>query len=77
MKLADYYYGLSDADKTAFAKALPTSREYIRVHLIPEHRKPDRNLRFEQLAKIPEITNNQVSLAEVFEHFSDREEVAA
>lgn len=77
MNLRTFYYSLTDEQQVAYAKSIGSTTEYVRVHLIPKHRKPDRSRPLKKLQQMAAESNGKVTLDEVIAHFSDMAESAA
>ena len=67
MNFRDYFSGLSNEDKNAFAARCNTSSNYIQVHYMSSPpRKVPRRDRLDEMAA---ASNGQVSYDEIINHF--------
>ena len=71
MELRKYYQSLTVQQRKEYAERAGTDVEYIRVHLIPPNKQPDRTPRRKLMQKLAEASDGNVTIDEVFRHFFD------
>jgi hypothetical protein len=76
MKLHEYFYSKSVAERNQFADAIDYSHSYVQIHLIPKNSPPDRLPPLPKLRLISKATSGVVSFEEVLEHFEQIESAA-
>ena len=69
MNLRDYFYGLSPAERDAFADRAGTSAAYLTFHLIPSRRKPDRFPHIKLQRRLVAASKGGITLDAVRTHF--------
>lgn len=77
MTLTKFYYSLDKPLKLAYAGAVNTTVDYIRIHLIPKNKLPDRTPGMDKLVALAKHSGGKVSVNEVIAHFSQRNDKAA
>lgn len=69
MDLRDYYETLERDGKAAYAERAGTHPEYLRIHLIPAHKPPDRIPRPALLKSLADASGGAVTMDDVIRHF--------
>lgn len=69
MELKAYYYSLTPSEREQYAERAGTTAEYIRIHLVPRNRAPQKLPKKELMQGLADASQGRVSFQEVLAHF--------